>query len=403
MRNRRHAGLYAGRKMPQMHRQNVQQSFEKAGHEADGPEMRREKAPWLLRCKAGYTPEKEKFSFDELKQYEFWFSSGAGAWATTLNINPDGSFYGEYSDSDMGSTGDGYPDGTLYWCDFSGQFTEPVRVNEYTYSMQIAEINYEQEAGSEEILDGRRYCYSDAYGLENTENILIYLPGAPLTELSEEFRIWIGYYDIEESGDKELPFYALNNEAQQYGFVGYDTVENLKDSLEFFSQEAAKIEDSIQNDPLTQLEYNEKTKELYDLLVQWDFPNLNKDDYFEMGFLICHQTIKPKECDGILSKPTEEDRSVLEQYWYDDNIEMNGVDPITIEQAKKDVDEFLKSNIKADIQEVSINSPVGKAIYGKKIGELCSYSVNNRNMSLLIKSKVDVSMGLESKKKTLKN
>jgi len=85
-------------------------------------------------------------------------------------------------------------------------------------------------------------------------------------------------------------------------------------------------------------------KELYDLLVQSDFSNLNKDDYFEMGFLICHQTIKPKECDGILSKPTEEDRSVLEQYWYDDNIEMNGVDSITIEQAKKDVDEFLKDD-----------------------------------------------------------
>ena len=60
------------------------------------------------------------------------------------------------------------------------------------------------------------------------------------------------------------------------------------------------------------------------------------------------------------------------------------------------------SNIKADIQEVSINSPVGKAIYGKKIGDLCSYSVNNRNMSLLIKSKVDMSMELDSKKKTLK-
>ena len=85
-------------------------------------------------------------------------------------------------------------------------------------------------------------------------------------------------------------------------------------------------------------------KELYDLLVQRGFSNLNKDDYFEMGFLICHQTKKPKECDGILYKPTEEDRSVLEQYWYDDNIEMNGVDPITIEQAKKDVDEFLKDD-----------------------------------------------------------
>lgn len=85
-------------------------------------------------------------------------------------------------------------------------------------------------------------------------------------------------------------------------------------------------------------------KELYDILVERDFANLNKDDYFEMGFLICHRTIKPKECDGILSKPTEEDRQVLEKYWYDDSIEMNGTDPITIEQAKQDVDEFLKDD-----------------------------------------------------------
>ena len=94
---------------------------------------------------------------------------------------------------------------------------------------------------------------------------------------------------------------------------------------------------------------NQKTKftckkELYDLLLERNFPHLNKDDYFEMGFLICHQTKKPKECDGILSRPTNEDRNTLEQYWYDDNIEMNGVDPITIEQAKKDVDEFLKDD-----------------------------------------------------------
>ena len=85
-------------------------------------------------------------------------------------------------------------------------------------------------------------------------------------------------------------------------------------------------------------------KELYDLLVENNYANLNKDDYFEMGFLICHKTVKPKECDGHLSKPTEEDRSVLEKYWYDDNMEMNGIDPITYEQAKLDVDEFLKDD-----------------------------------------------------------
>ena len=85
-------------------------------------------------------------------------------------------------------------------------------------------------------------------------------------------------------------------------------------------------------------------KELYDLLVERGFGPLNRDDYFEMGFLICHQTLKPKECDGILSKPTEADREVLEKYWYEDNIEMNDIDPISVEQAKKDVNEFLKDD-----------------------------------------------------------
>lgn len=83
-------------------------------------------------------------------------------------------------------------------------------------------------------------------------------------------------------------------------------------------------------------------KELYDMLIERKFDNLNLDDYFEMGFLICYETKKPKDCDGILSKPTEEDIKVLIKYWYDDNLEMNGVDKVTLEQAEKDVKDFVK-------------------------------------------------------------
>ena len=82
-------------------------------------------------------------------------------------------------------------------------------------------------------------------------------------------------------------------------------------------------------------------KELYDLLVKRNFANLNLDDYFEMGFLICHQTKAPRACDGVLSKPAESDVEVLVKYWYDDNIEMVGNDSITMEQAKKDVEFFM--------------------------------------------------------------
>lgn len=211
--------------------------------------------------------EEGAFSFSDLVGLEFCFASGAGAWSTEMTVHGDGSFSGVYHDTDMGDGGDGYPNGTVYRCDFSGQFTQPVKINEYTYSMQIAEIDYVKEAGTEEIIDGVRYCYSDVYGLDGAKDILVYLPGAPLAELPEEFRSWVGYYDLAKMTETELPFYALNNEAQQYGFSSYDLVESLEERISSIEGEAASLEASIQNDVLTQMEYNEKTKELYDL---WD-------------------------------------------------------------------------------------------------------------------------------------
>ena len=44
---------------------------------------------------------------------DYTFASGAGAWATSLELYEDGSFAGDYHDSDMGDSGDGYPNGTI--------------------------------------------------------------------------------------------------------------------------------------------------------------------------------------------------------------------------------------------------------------------------------------------------
>lgn len=110
----------------------------------------------------------------------------------------------------------------------------------------------------------------------------------------------------------------------------------------FDRSKIAEIEEVIQM-YLTENDKDKFTckKELYDLLVEDSFANLNTDDYFEMGFLICNDPKMPKLCDGILSKPMEDDKDVLIKYWYDDNMEMNGVDPITLEQAKEDVESFI--------------------------------------------------------------
>lgn len=83
-------------------------------------------------------------------------------------------------------------------------------------------------------------------------------------------------------------------------------------------------------------------REFYNMLIQSGFKNINKEDYFEMGFLRCDKLIGTRKHLGRLSKPTEKDRAILEKFWYDDSIESNGIANRTIEQAKKDVDAFLK-------------------------------------------------------------
>ena len=45
---------------------------------------------------------------------EFLFTSGAGGWSTQLSLNRDGSFTGEFHDSEMGDRTEEYPNGSVY-------------------------------------------------------------------------------------------------------------------------------------------------------------------------------------------------------------------------------------------------------------------------------------------------
>lgn len=228
------------------------------------------------------TAEKNKkldFSYEDLEDVEFWFGSGAGAWCTTLKVEADGSFSGEYHDSDMGESGEGYPNGTCYISQFSGQFGELEKVNDYTYSTRITSIELKNTPETEEISDGIKYIYSEPYGVENAEEILFYLKGAPIAKLPEDYLSWIKYsYDMENQ--TELPFYGLYNVAEKEGFSGHvysedeveeDTV-SMEEELADLEQQAKELEDKIENQDLTQQEYNEISLELYEL---WD-NELNK-------------------------------------------------------------------------------------------------------------------------------
>lgn len=154
------------------------------------------------------------------------FCSGAGGWSTDLTLNADGTFTGEYSDSDMGDSGPGYR-GTEYICTFHGRFGDIEQVSEHVWSLTLAELVLDtgHPIGEEWIEGGTRYISSAPYGLsaagadappEPGAAFLFYTPGATQKETGadEEFYWWL------HMGPRmDFNCWALHNLDTNYGFL----------------------------------------------------------------------------------------------------------------------------------------------------------------------------------------
>lgn len=250
--------------------------------------------------------EETGLSFSALRELEFYFASGAGGWRTVLYVDGSGGFSGSYSDSNMGSGENGVYS-IQYRCDFTGRFTRPEQVNDYIYSVGIAELEYQREAGTEEIADGVHYFYTHPYGLEDAEDILIYLPGAPLAQLPEEFKSWVGYYG---STAGELPFYALNNTVHQQGFSSYDRLERIRSDLEWVGSYAAELEAELDSGDLTQEACLEKARQLAQL---WDDQLNELWDCLEQRLDPADmETLTAEELEWIARKEDQSDQAARE-------------------------------------------------------------------------------------------
>ena len=208
------------------------------------------------------------FAFVDVSDIEFTFASGAGGWSTYLYIEEDGTFYGNFHDSDMGCTGEGYPGGTIYYCDFSGKFTNPVKIDDYSYQFEIESLKCEKEEGEEEIIDEILYIYSYPYGLDDADKLYMYLPGKDTKDFSEELQMWLFLMDNE----KELPFYALYNENPECGFVGYQyeaesVYDKIMEDLEKVKEETDEHEESLKSGLLSQIEMNQTSQTIF---TCWD-------------------------------------------------------------------------------------------------------------------------------------
>jgi len=138
----------------------------------------------------GSTPEPKTISFSELPS-EFIFTSGAGAWGTELTIGSDGSFTGSFHDSNMGETGADHPNGTTYYCSFSGKFSTPTQVNQYVYKMNLSEFSTADVEGNGYIENGIKYIAGTPYGMDGSEEYYLYLPGIPAAMMPEDCYTWV--------------------------------------------------------------------------------------------------------------------------------------------------------------------------------------------------------------------
>ena len=155
--------------------------------------------------------------FDQIKGQVFTFSSGVGGWSNELTFGENGAFTGNYHDREMGETGEGYPDGSLYGCLYHGQLTNPEKVDEYTWTAGIT-VEPDEGQAPEAIEDGIRYVTSEPYGVSKAKTVTIYLPGKPVEQLPEGFLPWSHLQDIDPEA-KVLPYYAIWSEADEAGFI----------------------------------------------------------------------------------------------------------------------------------------------------------------------------------------
>ena len=206
----------------------------------------------------------EELTFAGLATRCFEFSSGAGAWAESFTIEKDGYFTGSFHDSDMGVTGEGYPDGTRYSSSYSGHFTGLVKIDDTTYEMKLKDISYREEAGTEDLADNVRYIYTESYCLSGTDTFRIYLPGTPLYKLSEEIQIWVRGANGSEN---ELTIPIITDEKNGYGIYSYERPTPLEDARMTYNsyKESYDYYAKLMTEASTTMEMVEYSAKMYEL------------------------------------------------------------------------------------------------------------------------------------------
>ena len=179
-----------------------------------------------LTMTCGFAEPAEEPVLAQISALSWEFMSGAGAWSTEMQIQADGAFNGTFHDSEMGEAGEDYPDGTIYGCSFHGRMTVVEQADAYSWKVRIDELALDEGQVPEAIEEGIRFVTTDPYGLSAGDEMLLYMPGTPVSALTEDMLFWAHLINPEERPDglEDWFLYSAKNESGFVGFPPFDEV-----------------------------------------------------------------------------------------------------------------------------------------------------------------------------------
>ena len=146
------------------------------------------------------------------------YLSALTSWSTMITFYPDShQFEGEYSSTMSNIDGDGYD---IEKCEFTGMIDGFVRKNDYSFSTHVLDLNVKQFDTKQEEYDGlpATVTCADPYGFTSPDELVLYLPNTPLSEVPEEVLNWIETTS-EHPREQYLGDIALYNPAEGTAFL----------------------------------------------------------------------------------------------------------------------------------------------------------------------------------------
>lgn len=146
--------------------------------------------------------------YDEINGKSFIFSSGAGAWRTSIRFIEDGEFSGVYSDANG-------PEVII--SEFTGRFDIQEKMDEFTYLLDLNTLQITSDTGKEEVDGDMTITYVDEpHGFQSgSSEFELYLPYKPKNQVSNEYLSWV--YGQANNEYEFLNSFGLYNVNHRFG------------------------------------------------------------------------------------------------------------------------------------------------------------------------------------------